>query len=86
MSPSQSPHPDSHTYPQRPEVQVTAAARGAVGHAIVVDPRPSLLHTLRVVALAHDAIPGVHCHVWQRPIAQLEPDAHDDVTADRPSG
>ncbi len=47
-------------------------------HALVVKPRPSALHTVRVVAEPHEAVPGVQSHAPQRPVpgVQLWPEGH----------
>lgn len=83
--PSQLPHPASQVKLHAPDAQLADVACAGTGHVAVVYPRPSALQVRRSVVEPQLRAPGLQIQVLQRPLAQLEPEGHDEALLESPS-
>ena len=85
-TPSQSPNPALHPNPHTPVEHDALDAFAGTGHGVSIVPRPSALHSRRIVGEPHVAVPGVQTQLVQVPLAHEAPDGQLTVMVPSPSG
>jgi hypothetical protein len=85
-TPSQSPNPVVHANRHTPDEHDALDAFAGTGHGVSIVPRPSALHSRRIVGEPHVAVPGVQTQLVQVPLAHEAPDGQLTVMVPSPSG